>query len=343
MQRGLGEVWRGRVRRCTRKLGGTALDQEIGMRVAGYRIESVIGRGGMGVVYLAEDLSLQRRVALKLLPPDLSQDAKFRDRFVRESRLAASLDHPNIVPIFEAREADGQLYIAMRYVQGMDLKSLIQRDGALGLERALWILTQVASALDAAHGAGLVHRDVKPGNILIATAQEPGSAEHVYLSDFGLTKRTASDSGVTATGQFVGTLDYAAPEQFEGGPLDARTDVYSLGCVFYECLTGEVPYRRENEAGLVYAHLLAPPPKVTEKRPELPPKLDSVIAKAMAKSPDERFLTAGQLARAARQAVPGAATPSEAFLPRGRQLVAIIVAFALIVAGAVTAVVLTRG
>jgi Tol biopolymer transport system component len=318
------------------------VDQEVGTRVAGYRIESVIGRGGMGVVYLAEDLSLERKVALKVLPPDLSQDPKFRERFVRESRLAASLDHPNIVPIFEAREADGQLYIAMRYVQGMDLKTLIQRDGALDLERALWILTQAASALDAAHGAGLVHRDVKPGNILIATGAEPGSAEHVYLSDFGLTKRTSSDSGMTATGTFVGTLDYAAPEQFEGGTLDARTDVYSLGCVFYECLTGEVPYRRENEAGLVYAHLLAPPPKVTEKRPELPPKLDPVVAKAMAKAPEDRYLTAGALSKAARQAVPGVAAPTEGFLPRGRQLVAMIVAFALIAAGAVTAVVLTR-
>jgi Tol biopolymer transport system component len=319
------------------------VDQEVGARVAGYRIDSVIGQGGMGVVYLAEDLSLGRKVALKLLPPDLSQDAKFRERFVRESRLAASLDHPNIVPIFESREADGQLYIAMRYVQGMDLKSLIHRDGALGLERALWILTQVASALDAAHGAGLVHRDVKTGNILVATGTDEGSAEHVYLSDFGLTKRTSSDSGVTATGQFVGTLDYAAPEQFEGGALDARTDIYSLGCVFYECLIGEVPFKRENEAGLVYAHLLAPPPKVTEKRPDLPAKLDSVVAKAMAKSPDDRYLTAGALAKAARQAVPGVAAPAEGFLPRGRQLVAMIVAFALIVAGGVTAVVLTRG
>jgi protein kinase-like protein/WD40 repeat protein len=323
--------------------GNCVVDQEVGTRVAGYRIESVIGRGGMGIVYLAEDLSLQRKVALKLLPPDLSQDGKFRERFVRESRLAASLDHPNIVPIFESREADGQLYIAMRYVPGLDLKTLIQRDGALGLDRSIWILTQVASALDAAHGAGLIHRDVKPANILVATGAEAGSAEHVYLSDFGLTKRTSSDSGVTATGQFVGTLDYAAPEQFEGTGLDARTDVYSLGCVLYECLTGEVPFGRENQAGLVYAHLLAPPPKVTGKRPELPPKLDPVVAKAMAKAPDDRYLTAGAFARAARQAVPGAAAPAEGFLPRGRQLVAMIVAFALIAAGAVAAVVLTRG
>jgi serine/threonine protein kinase len=322
--------------------GDGALDQEVGTQVAGYRIDSVIGRGGMGVVYLAEDLSLQRKVALKVLPPDLSGDPKFRERFVRESRLAASLDHPNIVPIFEAKESDGQLYIAMRYVQGMDLKSLILRNGALGLERAIWILTQAASALDAAHGAGLIHRDVKPANILVATGGDTGEAEHVYLSDFGLTKRTSSDSGVTATGQFIGTLDYAAPEQFEGGALDARTDVYSLGCVFYECLTGEVPYRRENQAGLVYAHLLAPPPKVSEKRPDLPPKLDPVVAKAMAKAPEDRYLTAGALSKAARQAVPGVAAPTEGFLPRGRQLVAMIVAFALIAAGSVAAVVLTR-
>src|SRR5712691_4770867 len=185
-----------------------------GTELAGYRIESVLGRGGMGVVYLAEDLSLSRRVALKLLAPELAEDARFRERFVRESRLAASIEHPNIIPIFEAKEAQGRLYIAMRFVEGNDLKSLIKQEGALKLDRTLEIVTQVAGALDAAHATGLVHRDVKPGNILIARAG-PGASEHVYLTDFGLTKRSSSDSGITASGQFIGTLDYAAPEQFE--------------------------------------------------------------------------------------------------------------------------------
>ncbi|HEX9235366.1 MAG TPA: serine/threonine-protein kinase, partial [Actinomycetota bacterium] len=209
-------------------------EPRIGSVIAGYRIDSLIGRGGMSVVYLAEDLNLGRKIALKVLAPELAGDARFRERFVRESRLAASLEHPNIIPIHDAREADGVLYIAMRYVEGTDLKGLIKEEGRLDPGRTLSIVGQVAGALDAAHARGLVHRDVKPGNILIARASESGGPEHVYLSDFGLTKRATSDSGITATGQFVGTLDYAAPEQFEGKPLDGRTDQYSLGCCLYE-------------------------------------------------------------------------------------------------------------
>jgi len=275
-------------------------DPRIGTELAGYRIESLIGRGGMSVVYLAEDVRLKRKVALKLLAPELGQSEKFQERFVRESQLAASIDHPNIIPIFGAGEADGLLYIAMRYVEGTDLKTLIEREGPLAPDRALRLLAQAGSALDTAHARGLIHRDVKSANILIASPTSLGGQEHVYLSDFGLTKRSSSDSGLTGTGQFVGTLDYAAPEQFQGKPLGPRTDVYSLGCVLYECLTGELPFHRDNEAALVYAHLMAAPPSVTDKRPELPAGIDDVVAKAMAKEPEQRFETAGQMVEAAR-------------------------------------------
>src|SRR5262245_53986736 len=188
----------------------------VGTEIAGYRIESVLGQGGMGIVYLAEHIRLQRPVALKLLVPELFDRPGFRERFIRESRLAASIDHPNILPIYDADEVDDVLFIAMRYVEGADLKKRIEQNGPLHPELAVAITSQVASALDAAHGRGLVHRDVKPGNILIASGSTEAEVGHVYLSDFGLTKRITSESGITATGQFVGTLDYAAPEQFEG-------------------------------------------------------------------------------------------------------------------------------
>jgi serine/threonine-protein kinase len=274
---------------------------------AGYRIQSPLGEGGMGMVFVAEHLGLHRKVALKLLPEQLAVDPRFRERFVRESQLAASLDHPNVVPVYEAGEAEGRLFIAMRYVEGIDLRALLNQHGKLDPARTIRILAQVASALDAAHELGLVHRDVKPGNILLARRAGSGSsrdaAEHVYLSDFGLTKRASSDSGITATGQFVGTLDYAAPEQFEGKPLDGRTDVYSLACVLFECLTGEVPYKRDQDAALMYAHLMAPVPSATERNGELPTAIDEVIARGMAKSPNERFATAGEVIRSARPAL----------------------------------------
>ncbi|HEX9236802.1 MAG TPA: serine/threonine-protein kinase, partial [Actinomycetota bacterium] len=278
-------------------------DPRIGTEVAGYRIERLLGRGGMGLVYLATHIRLGRKVALKLLASELADDPKFRERFVRESKLAASLDHPNIIPIYDADEVDGVLFIAMRYVEGTDLKALLEAEGHLDPERALGIVGQVAGALDAAHARGLIHRDVKPGNMLITPRTDLGEEEHVYLSDFGLTKRAASDSGITATGQFVGSLDYAAPEQFEGKPLDGRADQYSLGCVLYQCLTGEVPFRRENEAALVYAHLLAPPPPVSTVRPELPAAIDPVVARGMAKKPEDRFGSCGELAGTARRAL----------------------------------------
>ena len=269
----------------------------VGSEIAGYRIVSLLARGGMGEVYLAEHAGLQRRVALKVLAPEFAEEPGFRERFVRESRMAASLDHPNVVPIYEAGEAEGRLFIAMRYVEGTDLRALIRRQGPLEPSRAVAVVAQVADALDAAHRKGLVHRDVKPANILIARDGREG-VEHVYLSDFGLTKRAASESGVTGTGQFVGTLDYAAPEQFEGRPVDARTDVYSLGCVLYESLVGRPPFRRETDAEVMYAHLLEEPPRPSAERPDLPAGLDEVVAKAMAKRPGDRYPTGHALGQA---------------------------------------------
>src|SRR5439155_12415145 len=223
-----------------------AQDTRIGTTMGGYHIERLLGRGGMGRVYLAEDARLGRKVALKLLDPDLAEDERFRERFARESRLAASLDHPNVVPIYEAGEHEGVLFIAMRYVEGTDLARLIEEQGALGLDRTAAILSQVAAALDVAHEHGLVHRDVKPGNILV------GRGEHTYLTDFGLIKRREADTGLTKTGQFMGSVDYAAPEQIRGEPVDARTDVYSLGCVLYECLVGEPPFAHDPEVAVLY-------------------------------------------------------------------------------------------
>ena len=275
----------------------------IATEIAGYRIDAVLGRGGMGEVYLATHLGLDRKVALKVLTPRLAADQQFRERFVRESRVAASVDHPNVIPIYEAGESDGELFIAMRYVEGTDLRAVLHQEGGLDDSRVIQIIRQVAGALDSAHAHGLVHRDVKPGNVLIAVPEGSQAGEHVYLSDFGLTKRAASDSGVTGTGQFVGTLDYASPEQFEGKPLDARSDIYSLGCVLYECLAGQPPFRSETDAMVMYGHLMEVPPRITSARPELPSQIDTVISRALAKSPDERYDSAGELAVAAAAAL----------------------------------------
>ncbi len=278
-------------------------DLEPGAEFAGYRIERIIGRGGMGVVYLAEHEGLKRKVALKLLAPQLAEDPRFRVRFGRESQLAASIDHPNVIPIYEAGEADGRLYIAMRYVEGTDLRTLLHEEGALDSAEASRIVGQVAAALDAAHELGLVHRDVKPANVLIARQRGTEAGTHTYLTDFGLTKRTASDSGITGTGQFVGTLDYAAPEQFRGEAADARTDVYSLGCVLFECLAGHPPFRAENDAALMFAHLMEASPRLTAERPDLPKDIDDVVAEAMAKKPEDRHPTAGAFAASASAAL----------------------------------------
>ena len=311
---------------------------EPGTMFASYRIDSVLGRGGMGVVYLAEQSQLARKVALKLLAPQLAEDERFRDRFVRESRLAAALDHPNVVPIYEAGDVDGRLFISMRYVEGADLRALLREQGALSPPRAAAIVAQVAGALDAAHARGLVHRDVKPANMLVVRGTASKEPEHVYLSDFGLTKRSASDSGLTATGQFVGTIDYAAPEQFEGGGVGPATDVYSLGCVLYECLTGHQPFPRENDAALMRAHLMEDPPPPSSENAEVPRTLDLVVSQAMAKRPRDRFESAGALADAVREAVegaPGAARPQRRRARLGRVLGAAAATITLVIVGGV--------
>jgi subtilisin-like proprotein convertase family protein len=261
---------------------------EPGTTFGTYRIESALGRGGMSVVYLAEDPRLARRVAIKVLAPELADDETFRNRFIRESQLAAGLDHPNIVPVYEAGEVDGRLFIAMRYVKGIDLRSMIARDGRLTPDRTARLVRPVAGALDAAHRRGLVHRDVKPANILIALDQDE---EHPYLSDFGLTKHTSSKSGLTKTGTFMGTVDYVAPEQIQGAVVDGRTDEYSLACVVYQCLTGAVPFDKETEVATLFAHLQDPLPKVSVGRSDIAEDLDEVVARGMAKDREERYPT----------------------------------------------------
>jgi serine/threonine protein kinase len=259
----------------------------------------------MGVVYLAEQTRLRRYVALKLIVPELAEDDEFRRRFERESQLAASLDHPNVIPVYEAGEADGALFISMRYVEGSDLRGLIKAQGRIERSRAAQLTAQLGAALDAAHARGLVHRDVKPANVLVSG--EAGQ-EHAYLTDFGLTKHMSSQSGLTHTGQWVGTLDYVAPEQISGGALDARVDIYSLGCVLFQTLTGQVPYPKDSDVAKMYAHLHEPPVRVSELVPGIPPAFDAVIERALAKRPEDRYPSAGDLGRAALAASAGQAT-----------------------------------
>jgi len=251
---------------------------EVGTQFAGYRIDGVLGRGGMGVVYLANELALDRPVALKLIAPELADDSLFRERFLRESRLAASIDHPGILPVYAAGDAGGELFLAMRFVDGTDL-GVILENGPMQPEHALALLGQVADALDAAHSRGLVHRDVKPGNVLV------DGADHCYLSDFGLT--TQLSAGTTAAaGRLAGSLDYLAPEQVRLNEVDARADQYALGCVLYELLTGRPPFRRETEAQTLWAHMQEEPPPAAEF-----PQLDAVLARALAKEPEDRYET----------------------------------------------------
>jgi tetratricopeptide (TPR) repeat protein len=268
---------------------------------ADHEIRAVVGRGGMGVVYRARHIPLDREVALKLIVPELSADIDFRERFKRESRVAASLDHPHAIPIYHASESEGLLYVTMRFVDGTDLRELIVKRGALAPEEVCEIASQIAGALHAAHALGIVHRDVKPANILI------GDGPHAYLTDFGLTKTADTGSMLTRSGMIMGSFDYIAPEQLEGGEVDARTDVYALGCVIYEALTGDVPYPRDTGAAKLFAHVAMPPPSLLEAKPDALPELDALIAKAMAKDPDERFATAAELAEALQAAVGGPA------------------------------------
>jgi tRNA A-37 threonylcarbamoyl transferase component Bud32/CheY-like chemotaxis protein len=284
-------------------------DPRIGQTIAGYRIEERVGRGGMGVVYRAEHLNLRRRAAIKIIAPDLAESEGFRERFTREARIAAALQHPNIVTVYDAGEVDGILYLAMQYIEGNDLAAMLRKDGRLRPYRAIDVIRQVASALDAAHAMGLIHRDVKPANVLI-------EGRTAFLTDFGLTKRMdGTHTELTRAGDVVGTIHYVAPEQIEGGKVSARSDVYSLGCLLYHCLTGQVPYSRDTDVAVIYAHLSEPPPKLTALRPELAAGLDGVIAKALDKSPDRRFPTCTDLVNAARGVI-DAAGPLDTSAPR---------------------------
>jgi predicted Ser/Thr protein kinase len=266
----------------------------VGEQFGPYRIESVLGRGGMGTVYLATHARLERKVALKVIAPALADDPDFRTRFLRESRLAASLDHPHVIPIYDADEVDGVPYLAMRYVDGPSLQALIAEQGAVRPGDTLRVAEQIGGALDAAHSADLIHRDLKPANILLA---EPG--RHAYLCDFGLAKRTSSRA-MTHAGSFLGTVDYCSPEQIRGEPLDGRADIYSLGCVVFHCLSGRAPYARDSEIAVLQAHLNEPPPTLS-------PELDGVFARAMAKDRDDRYPTAAALASDLRDAIAGGA------------------------------------
>src|SRR4051795_2473054 len=271
-----------------------------GTEIGGYRIVNLLGQGGMGVVYLADNVRTGQRVALKLLTPDLARSAGFRERFTREATYASSLRHPNVLEVYDAGEQDGVLYIAMQYVEGEDLKALLSREGRLDARRAVGILGQVASALDAAHSTGLMHRDIKPGNVMIAA----GQPEHCYLTDFGLSKNPSADSiALPAQGEFVGTIDYTAPELVLGKDADSRLDVYSLGCLFYECLAGAPPFNKERDVEVLYAHIQDPPPKISEVRGDVPAGLDDVIAKAMAKKPNDRYATASEFMDHARAVI----------------------------------------
>jgi len=276
-----------------------------GSTFADYRIEEFCGKGGMGVVYRATQLSLDRAVALKLIVTELADNPMFRDRFKRESQLAASIEHPNVIPIYETGEGDGRLFIAMRYVDGDDLRDRLAARGPLSPAHAVRIVSQLGAALDAAHGRGLVHRDVKPGNVLLAGDPD----EHVYLTDFGLTKHIGSIT-ITRAGDIVGTADYCSPEQIRGEHLDARADVYSLGCLLFECLTGRAPYERDTEVATIWAHLTSPPPAATTHVRDLPSGFDAVIARAMAKDRDERFPSGGDVGRAAVAAFERSALPT---------------------------------
>jgi Protein kinase domain len=312
----------------------------VGEDLAGYRIEALAGRGGMGEVYRAHDERLGRSVALKLLVPRLAEDERFRERFLRESRRAAGIDHPNVIPVYEAGEAEGRLYIAMRYVDGTDLRRLLSAEGVLEPARALGLLAPVAGALDAAHARGLVHRDVKPGNVLIAVEPDSEPPEHVYLSDFGLTTLSAEPDD---SGPFSGTADYAAPELVTGGSVDGRADVYALGCILFECLTGTPPFRGDSAMAVLWGHVNDPVPAASSRNPSLPGGVDAVLRKALAKEPAERYPTCRALVEAARDAlgVTGIDVPT---IARRRWLGAVVLlAAALAATGTLLGIFLTRG
>jgi DNA-binding beta-propeller fold protein YncE len=299
---------------------------ELGTQLAGYRIDGVVGRGGMGVVYRATELALDRPVALKLIAPELAHDRSFRERFLRESRLAASLDHPGILPVYRAGEAGGDLYLATRYVDGTDLRAILAEEGALPPERALALVGQVAEALDAAHRRGLVHRDVKPGNVLV------DASDHCYLCDFGLTKQLG-DGGTTASGLLAGSLDYLAPEQIRRGKVDGRTDEYALACVLYECLSGAPPFRRETEAQTLWAHMQDEPPQLAAH-----PELAAVFAGGLAKEAAQRYETCAAFVDDARSELGLGTSPTGVRRRRLRVGRRLVLAGAALIAAAAAAV-----
>jgi streptogramin lyase len=306
---------------------------ELGTQFAGYRIDGVVGRGGMGVVYRATELALDRPVALKLIAPELAGDASFRERFLRESRLAASIDHAGILPVYTAGEAEGELYLANRFVDGTDLRALLEEQGPLPPKRALELVGQVADALDVAHARGLVHQDVKPGNVLV------DAADHCYLSDFGLTKQLRGGEA-TESGLLAGSLDYLAPEQIRRGAVDGRTDQYALGCVLFELLSGAPPFRRETEAQTLWAHMQEEPSPLATY-----PELDSIFARALAKEPEDRYESCNAFVDDARAAL--GLGPSPVAVRRRRRRIGgrLLYGGAALLALAVVAVVLalTRG
>ena len=281
----------------------------VGEEFAGYRLVSVLGRGGMSIVFRAENPRLGNVIALKVLDPALASDDIFRTRFLEESRIAASMNHPNVIPIHDMGSSDGLLYIAMRCVSGSDLRQMLKKRGRLQPETAVFLLDQAARALDAAHRRGLVHRDVKPGNLLVEQSNEGTDPDHVYLADFGITKHMGGRTGLTSSGQFLGTIDYVAPEQIRGISVLGLADQYSLGCVLYECLTGRVPFEKDLDAAIIWAHVEEPPIMPSVLRPDLPLALDEVFARVLAKNPGDRYETCKDFMAAARESLGHMADP----------------------------------
>ncbi len=322
-------------------------DPIIGTNVAGYAIESVLGHGAMGVVYVARQDSPARRVALKLIAPAFAGDEVFRRRFLREATAAAAIEHPHILPVYAAGESNGILFMAMRLVDGQDLGQILRGSNELSLERVARIIRQIGEALDAAHARGLVHRDVKPGNVLVTSQPDGEDADFCYLTDFGVSTWTASSAAtITMTGQMVGTASYVAPEQIDGGTVDGRADLYSLGCVLYECLTGRPPFSGRQAAAILYAHLHEEPPPPSSIRPDLPAGVDDVTTRALRKAPGERYASCRELTHdldgalagtnSARAKVPLATAPGRAStrgsVRRSTWAVVVVVATAIIVA-----------
>jgi serine/threonine protein kinase len=289
----------------------------VGDEFAGYRLRAVLGRGGMSTVYQAENPRLGNVIALKVLAPELATDDVFRTRFLEESRIAAAMNHPHVIPIHDMGSTDGLLYIAMRCVSGTDLRQMISKRGRLLPDTAIFLLSQAARALDAAHRRGLVHRDVKPGNLLAERGNDDSDPDHLYLADFGITKPAIGRTGLTATGAFLGTIDYVAPEQIRGLSVLGMADQYSLGCVLYECLTGRVPFEKDLDAAIIWAHVEEPPTRLTLLRPDLPPEIDEVFDRVLAKQPGDRYENCREFVGAARRALGMADAPAGANAPGG--------------------------